>query len=77
MQESEIELRRCCIKLLKFVILPDALYWEHLIVAKSTTYICQEGGNFPLYPFWVLMAGLITKMTQDRLTGERETNFNS
>ena len=70
MQESENELRRCCIKLFKFVILPDALYWEHLIAAKSTTYICQGGGNFPLYPFWVLV---ITKMTQDRLTGEKET----
>ena len=34
------------------------------------------GENFLLYPSWVLVARLIIKFTQDRLTVEKETNFN-
>ena len=33
-------------------------------------------GNFPLYPSWVLVAGLIIKLTRDRWTGEKETYLN-
>ena len=32
-------------------------------------------GKFPPYPSWVLVAGLIIKLTQDRLTGEKETSL--
>ena len=41
------------------------------------TMICQGRGNFPHYPSRVLVAGLIIKLTQDRLTGKKETNFMS
>ena len=33
-------------------------------------------GNLPLSPSGVLVAELIVKLTQHRLTGEKETNFN-
>ena len=33
---------------------------------------CWVGENFLLYPSWVLVAGLIIKLTQDRLTEEKE-----
>ena len=35
---------------------------------------CQGGEIFPLF-LWALLADLIIKLTQDRLTGGKETNF--
>ena len=36
---------------------------------------CPGGENFCLYPPGVLAAELITKLTQDRLTEEKETRL--
>lgn len=35
----------------------------------------QEEISFPLYPFWVLVAELIIKLTQERLTEEEEMSL--
>lgn len=36
---------------------------------------CEGGENFPLHPCRVLMAVLIIKLAQDRVTGEKETRL--
>lgn len=47
-------------------------YFEHYFIVSDTS-----GGLFPLLPILTSVAGLIIKWTQDRLSGEKETNFNS
>ena len=43
---------------------------------QNVVYVGEE--EIPhTYPSRVLVAGLIIKLTHDRLTGERETHFNS
>ena len=42
---------------------------------KVFTYHCQGGENSSFYPSWVLAAALIIKLTQNRLSGEKEINF--
>ena len=65
------------------------LTWERLIGENQNknliTCVCgrepgklsnsQGGESIPCYPSWLLVAGLIIKLIQDRLTGEKETNF--
>ena len=48
-----------------------------LRVSQILQWPMLERGKFSLYPSWVLVAGPMIKLTQDRLTGEKETNFNS
>ena len=44
---------------------------------RGGNHLClSRGTNLPLSPSGVLVAELIVKLTEDRLTGEKETNFN-
>ena len=49
-------------------------YFAWQIVTVAYYYPCQQGGNLPLYPSWVLMAGLIIKVIQDQII-RRKTNL--
>ena len=53
-----------------------ALWAKGRAVLSSTLVQGVRWGNFPLYLSWVLVAVLIIKLTQDRLTGEKVSDFN-
>ena len=53
----------------------DTEGWEN-DVSRGNNTLARVGGNFLLYSSWVPVAGLILILTQDRLVGEKETNFN-
>ena len=45
------------------------------MVGRDSKMWCPGGENFHLYPPGVLVAGLIIKLTQDKLTEEKETHL--
>ena len=56
----------------------DGTEWRFLFTVpqKSNCWSCQTSGNFLLDPSWVLVPGLIIKLTEDRFH-MRRTSFNS
>ena len=43
---------------------------------RKSPSVCPEGTIFPSAPLEFSLAELIIELIQDRLTGEKETNFN-
>ena len=49
-------------------------FWD---VRVNSLGVCLEERHSSLYPFWILVVRLLVNLTQDRVTGHKETNCNS
>ena len=62
--------------ILKFLLLKSKIFSTLLNLIVDFMYILLGDGISTPTPLWVLLSELITKLTQDRLTGEKETHLN-